>query len=195
MEDGENTNNIKKELIFKKWWFWLIICIIVIGIAAVCVNRGKTEKVNQSKTAAADIKSSAPGKAKTNKYKVGDTVQLTDYKITVNEVYTVAPTEMYAPKDGDEFLALDCTIENISKKQQTISSMMMFKVVNKNGEECEYSVTGLLAAKAHQLDGSLDPGKKMTGVYIVEIPKGLTGLQLEFDNILVDRRQIAIQLD
>ncbi len=37
---------------------------------------------------------------------------------------------------------------------------MMFKVVDKDGRQCEYSITGLSAAKAGQMDGTLGAGRK-----------------------------------
>ncbi|MDU1419404.1 MAG: DUF4352 domain-containing protein [Clostridium botulinum] len=52
-------------------------------------------------------------------------------------------------------MAVDCTVENISKEEKAISSVAMFKVVDKDGRACEYSVTGLTSAKAGPMDGTI----------------------------------------
>lgn len=205
MENGENNKDIKLKFkqILKKWWLWLIICIIIVCAAVAFGGNAKTEKVSNSKHETAKSKSSSSNSnLNTNAnnlnnkiYKVGEAVQLKDYKITVNNVYVLSPTEMYAPKDGDEFLAINCTIENTSKEQQTISSIMMFKIVDKDGKECKYSITGQSAAQEKQLDCSLAAGDKITGIYVVEASKGKTGLQLEFDKILVDNNKTIIKLN
>ena len=44
------------------------------------------------------------------------------------------------PADGNEFLKVDITIKNISDKEQTVSSAIMFKVVDKDGRECKKEI-------------------------------------------------------
>lgn len=122
-------------------------------------------------------------------------VQLKDYKITVNKVYTVEGNDVFKPKEGNEFIAVDCTVENISKEQKTVSSMMMFKVVDKDGRACENSLKGETLAKAGQLDGEVGPGRKITGVYVVEVPQGTKGLELEFDASLLSSGQVIVKLN
>lgn len=46
-----------------------------------------------------------------------------------DEPKLVKGDEFSKPADGNEFLAIDCTVENISDVEQAISSVMMFKVV------------------------------------------------------------------
>ncbi len=128
-------------------------------------------------------------------YKVGDVVKLSNFQIKVNKTFIVKGDEQNKPSQGNEFLAVDCTIENNSSKEQSISSMMMFKVVDKDGRACDLSITGVMAAKSGQLDGIVGAGRKMTGAYVVEVPKGTTGLQLEFDGSLLSSGQIIVQLN
>lgn len=185
------SNKIKKP-IFKRWWFWLII--VVIGIAALGANGGKDEpkKVGEATTSA---KADDKKKNEPQLFKVGDVVELKNFKVTVNKVYNVKGDEFSKPKDGNEFLAIDCTLENISDKDQAVSSIMMFKVVDKDGRAAEYSITGQVAAKAGQLDGTIAPGRKLTGVYVVEVPKGATGLELEFDSSFIAGTKVIVKLN
>ena len=122
-------------------------------------------------------------------------MELKDLKVTVNKVYNVAGDEINKPKDGNEFVAVDITLENTGKEEKAVSSVMMFKVVDKDGRQCEYSVLGLAAAKAGQMDGTLGAGRKMTGAYVVEIPKGTTVLELEFDSSLLSGGQVVVKLN
>lgn len=131
-------------------------------------------------------------KSKVETFKVGDTIQTKDFKITINSVETENGGEFVKPKDGNEFLKLDITIENISKEAQAISSVIMFKVVDKDGRAYNQAFT---ENQNGQLDGEVGPGRKMTGEYVVEVPKGATGLQLEFDSSLLTSGQVIVDLN
>ncbi|EPY6472727.1 DUF4352 domain-containing protein [Clostridium sporogenes] len=187
-----NVGNEKiKKPFYKKWWFWLIAVVVVIGGIA---GGSKNDPKKVEKTSAT-VQSKKEENNKTKTFKVGDVVELKDFKVTVNKVYTVNGDEFSKPKDGNEYIAVDCTLENISKEDKAVSSVAMFKVVDKDGRQCEYSVTGLTAAKAGQMDGTIAPGRKMTGAYVVEVPKGTTGLELEFDGSLLSSGQVIVKLN
>lgn len=174
----------------------VLLVVAMLGIIGGCSSKqDQPAKVAEntstsSKPASEDTKKNEP-----KIFKVGDVVQLKDYKITVNKVYPVSGNEFAAPKDGNEFIAIDCTVENISKEEQAVSSMLMFKVVDKDGRACEYSLMGQSAANAGQLDGKIGPGRKLSGVYVVEVPKGKTGLELVFDSSLLTGGQVIVTLN
>lgn len=181
----------QRKPIYKKWWFWLIAVVIVGSIGS---NIGKDEPKKVGTSAPVEEKKEDAKKNEPKIFKVGDAVQLKDFKITVNKVYTVAGDEFSKPQEGNEFLAVDCTVENTSDKEQAVSSMMMFKVVDKDGRACEYSLLGQTAAKAGQLDGTIGAGRKLTGVYVVEVPKGKKGLELVFEGALLTKGQVIVEL-
>lgn len=170
----------------------IIILSILGGIASI---GNKPKKVGETKPTTASTTSAKTNKNETKTFKVGDIVQLSNFRFTVNKVYTVKGDEFSKPKDGNEFVAIDCTVENTSDKEQAVSSMMMFKVVDKDGRACEYSLMGQTAAKAGQLDGTVGAGRKLTGVYVVEVPKGQTGLEMEFDGSLLTSGQVVVKLN
>ncbi|CBZ03540.1 DUF4352 domain-containing protein [Clostridium botulinum] len=178
-----------KKPFYKKIWVWVIVVIVVGGVI---VNMQDTpKKVGQTNAKVEENKEEAKSKT----FKVGDVVELKDLKVTVNKVYTVAGDEFSKPKDGNEYIAADITLENTGKEEKAVSSIAMFKVVDKDGRQCEYSVMGLSAAKAGQMDGTLGAGRKMTGAYVVEVPKGTTGLELEFDSSLLSGGQVIVKLN
>lgn len=176
----------------------IILALAILGGigSATGGNKNQGTKVAEStSTSSKPATSTESKKNETKTFKVGDVVQLKDYKITVNKVYNVPGTDLAKPKSGNEFIAVDCTVENISKEEQAVSSMMMFKVVDKDGRACEYSLMGQTAANAGQLDGKIGVGRKMTGVYVVEVPKGTTGLELEFEGSLLSSGQVVVKLN
>lgn len=163
--------------------------IIVIGVIA---NSGNNKPALVEPTA---TKPAVTEKAIVvdKSFKVGDTVKLNDYTVKVNKASVIKSTnEFITPKAGMEFFAVDCTIVNTSATEQTISSIMMFKVVDKDGRSCEYAMT---AEGGGQLDGTIDAGRKMTGVYTVQAPKGAKGLELEFDASLISSGQVIVKLN
>ncbi|APH14573.1 hypothetical protein NPD5_3703 [Clostridium sporogenes] len=190
-------NKKVKKPFYKKWWFWILILIVGIGIGAGAgAIIDEPQKVGQTSAKVQD--KSTETSTETNKskvFKIGDVVKLKDFKVTVNKLYKVKGDEISQPQPGNEFIAVDCSVENISNEQQAVSSVMMFKVVDKDGRECEESIGGLTAAKAGQMDGEIGPGRKITGVYVVEVPKGTTGLELEFNGSLLLGGQVIVKLN
>lgn len=45
------------------------------------------------------------------------------------------------------------------------------------------------------MDGEVGPGRKITGVYVVEVPKGTNGLELEFNGSLLLGEQVIVKLN
>ncbi|MDK0947718.1 DUF4352 domain-containing protein [Clostridium perfringens] len=170
----------------KKGLVVLLSAIVISGALVGCGSDTpkKVEDQNQ--------KQEQQQESKVETFKVGDTIQTKDFKITINSVEKENGGEFVKPKDGNEFLKLDITIENISKEAQSISSVIMFKVVDKDGRAYNQAFT---ENQNGQLDGEVGPGRKMTGEYVVEVPKGATGLQLEFDSSLLTSGQVIVDLN
>ena len=169
----------------------IVFLVIVIGAFASRGDEDKPKKVADSNSAKTES-----SKPKNEIFNVGDTIELKNFKVTINNVYKVESDNQYMkPKEGNQFLAVDCTLENISDKDQAVSSMMMFKVVDADGRKCEYSLSGQTVAKAGQLDGTIGAGRKLTGVYVVEVEEGKTGLELEFDSSFIKGEKIVVKLN
>ncbi|EJT5912973.1 TPA: DUF4352 domain-containing protein [Clostridium perfringens] len=170
----------------KKGLVVLLSAIVISGALVGCGSDTpkKVEDQNQ--------KQEQQQESKVETFKVGDTIQTKDFKITVNKVETSEGGEFVKPKDGNEFIKADITIENTSKEEQNVSSMIMFKVVDKDGRSYNQAI---VEDQNGQLDGKVAPGRKMTGEYVVEVPKGATGLQLEFDSSLLNSGQVIVDLN
>lgn len=170
----------------KKGLVVLLSAIVISGALVGCGSDTpkKVEDQNQ--------KQEQQQESKVETFKVGDTIQTKDFKITVNKVETSEGGEFVKPKDGNEFIKVDITIENTSKEEQNVSSMIMFKVVDKDGRSYNQAI---VEDQNGQLDGKVGPGRKLTGEYVVEVPKGATGLQLEFDSSLLTSGQVIVDLN
>lgn len=68
----------------------------------------------------------------------------------------------------------------------------MFKVVDKDGRQINMSFSTQTAADAGQLDGKISVGKKLTGVYGIEVAKDIKGLELQF-NLTLDLETTAFK--
>lgn len=188
------SEKVKKPF-YKKWWFILIVVIVVLAvIGGINGSDDKPKKVDNSSTQTEDKKDDKK-EEKSNApeiFNIGDTIESDDFRITVNGVRTatVDSTGYYKPKDGNEFFLVNITLENISDEDKTVSSVMMFKVVDQNGTS--YDMTIFPDAQG-SLDGTVGPTRKMTGEYCVEVPQGATGLELEFEDIL--SKQVIVKLN
>lgn len=71
----------------------------------------------------------------TQVFKVGYTIKTKRFKIRVNKVSKSNYVDFIKPKSGNEFIKVSITIENISKEEQLVSTVMMFIVVVKDWRE------------------------------------------------------------
>lgn len=169
---------------YKKIWFWVLVVIIIAAIGGAGSNKPKL--VSEDKP----IVTKEEKSSKEEVFNIGDTIELDKFKITVNEVKTTNGSDFIKPQEGNEFLYVDATVENISDKEQTVSSVLMFKVVDKDGRAMKQTI---VENANGQLDGTIGPGRKMTGEYVVEVPKDATGLELQFDSSLAGN-QVVVKL-
>ncbi|WP_195939968.1 DUF4352 domain-containing protein [Romboutsia sp. 1001713B170131_170501_G6] len=169
---------------YKKIWFWVLVVIIIAAIGGSGSNKPKL--VSEDKSVVTKEEKSS----KEEVFNIGDTIELDKFKITVNEVKTTNGSDFIKPQEGNEFLYVDATVENISDKEQTVSSVLMFKVVDKDGRAMKQTI---VENANGQLDGTIGPGRKMTGEYVVEVPKDATGLELQFDSSLAGN-QVVVKL-
>lgn len=184
-----------KKAFYKRGWFFVLIAIIGIGFISSNTS-SKPEKVNNiQKEESKGVSNQVNNNDKENSiesFKVGDTVKINDFNVRVNKVSKSNGGEFIKPEKGNEYLKIDITLENISDEPQAVSSMLMFKVVDKDGRSYNQAFT---ENQKGQLDGELGKGRKMTGEYVVEVPKGAKGLELEFDSSLISTGQVVVNLN
>ena len=132
---GQVNGGKPKKPVYKKWWFWVLIALGLILILSVLGGGGEketeptgaTEKPAVSETAAG--KTEAPDETeapdateapvKKDVYDVGDVILDDDMKIVyVSSAYYTEPNQYSQPKDGNRFIMLTVSFENLSKKSE-----------------------------------------------------------------------------
>ena len=165
--------------------------IIAITVCSIFVLVGcedvHPEKVSNSQS----LSSTDTSQAKSETYKIGDSVKAGNLIFTVNSTRIDKGNEIIKPKDGNIYYIVDVTIENSGNKSKIVSSIMMFKLSDSDGYN--YTVTFGPETKG-QLDGEISAGKKMRGELIFEIPEQTKGHELVIDPTL-GSGQIIVKLD
>lgn len=154
----------------KRLFILLMGFVLVVSLAA-CDLDQPTKEENQSKP----VQESSVLKEDT--FSLNETAVFSNLKFTANEIKESNGDDFFTPDDGNVFVAVNFTIENISDEEQNISSILLFDAYV-DDVKCEYSVNANCAIDSGTLDGSIAPGKKMTGWYALEVSKDWSNLEM-----------------
>ncbi|MEO3945126.1 DUF4352 domain-containing protein [Gorillibacterium sp. CAU 1737] len=179
-----------KKPIHKKWWFWVLI-VILLGIIGAQLG-GKEEKTvsgPSSSTAGAktatDGSSPSPEASKEPEEiaitKPGETITTKNFKLTVEALNKLSGSDFVKPTDGNEFVQVVVLIENISKKDYMVSSALMFDAYQDDFSINQDFMALTLDNKLSTLDGELAAGKKLRGQLAYEVPKDWKQLEINVD--------------
>lgn len=165
----------------------LLLVLILSGILFIFAGCGEDvtpEKVNKN----AETESAA----KTETYKIGDSVKAGNLIFTVNSTRIDEGGDFIKPKDGYIYYIIDVTVENTGDKSESVSSLMMFKLFDSDGYN--YNITIGPETKG-SVDGEISSGRKLRGELAFEIPQDAEGLELEIDPSIFGSGQIIVKLD
>lgn len=147
-----------------------------------CSSDSKKADENTNKPAAEEKKDEKKEekeekKEENKELKVGDTFEQDGFKVTVNKVREVKPTnDLLKPAEGNKWVAADVTIENTGNEDATISSALGFKLLDKDGRSFDMAIVTDLNGS---LNGSLAAGRKMTGETAFSVPVDTQDVELE----------------
>lgn len=130
--------------------------------------------------------------AKTETYKIGDSVKAGNLIFTVNSTRTDKGGEFFSPEEDHIYYIIDVTVENTGDSSETVSSLLMFKLFDSDGYN--YSVTFGPDTKG-QVDGEISAGRKLRGELVFEIPEDASDLELEIDPTVFGAGKIIVELD
>lgn len=108
---------------------------------------------------------------------INETAVFQDLKFTATEMKQSDGSDFFTPESGNVFVGINFTIENISDEEQSISSILLFDAYA-DDVKCDYSFNAACAFDGDGLDGSIAPGKKLTGWYAVEVPANWGSIEL-----------------
>lgn len=173
--------------ILKKWWFWVLVVIIVGAIGS---NMQDTESTpanaNEPKTSEPEVVKEQP-KEEPKKddsrtiTKVGGSTKTKNFIVTVEDTRKLKGNDFNRPADGKEFVEVVLLIENISDKDYSVSSLLMFDAYV-DGFTINESIGAQIASDdLGTMDGALAAGKKIRGALAYELPIDWEELEINID--------------
>ena len=174
----------KKKSIFLKWWFWLILAVIV--IALICSMCGKGESMPESSSVPESSMPESSSESAPTVYTIGDTVTVDGTEITLEAVTEYPGSKFNQPTEGNIFIISEFTIKNITDKDIIISSKMHFEAMADGSPVKQVFIRSKEVDGKGQLDGTIAPGKKMKGVVIYEVPMNYSEFIIKFKPTISD---------
>jgi len=164
----------------------LIVLVVIVITLASGGDDDEPELVSSNPTrTSASGNATAPATTGTSDnastFGVGDTAEVGNYLVTLNEVTEPEGDQFNKPKEGSRFIVADVTIENTSDQTQNVSSLLQGKLKDSTGQEYSLSLTAVVASDGKAPDGELLPGEKLRGQFGYEVPTDAEGLTFIFD--------------
>lgn len=180
-----------KKPLWKRWWFWLILIIVLGGIGG--TMNDKPSKVNDTKNASTSNSKDESNNIEEKVFAIGDEVKLKDNILIVNGIEKSAGSDFDKPKDGYEFVIVNVTIKNGGSSQISYNPYD-FELQNSNGEITHITFTTVDNNTALH-DGSLASGGQTTGSVAFEAPINDSGLILKYKANMFDNNEIKVKLN
>ena len=99
--------------------------------------------------------------------KIGETIKVDDFNVTVNSPKVVPDSELSKNKNG-QFISLDITIENTGKEPHSISELVHFTVEKGN---TQYFATVVAGATENHINEEIPAGETKKGIATFDVPK------------------------
>ena len=148
----------------KKFLITLLVVMLVFSFAGCAASNNNSDDNKPS--------------AKTT-FGLNETATFKNLKVTATAISESAGESFFTPDSGNIFVGIQFTIENISKEDQVVSSMLQFEVYA-DDVKCDYSISALAAFSDGTVDGTIAPGKKLIGWYAVEVPENWQRIEVDF---------------
>lgn len=112
-------------------------------------------------------------------FTVGDTAAMDDIYVTLVDIHEY-DGKFLEPEEGNTFVAFELLIENKSDEEIIVSSLMCFEAYFDDFSK-DISFGAETEMKMDSLNGSIAPGKKMTGAIGYEVPEDWKTAELHFN--------------
>lgn len=164
-----------------------IVGIIIFFLAMFVFTSDDTNDTPKKISSNEETQTQATEEKVNEPFKVGDTVETEDLRITFlkAEPYT---EEYDEPTKGHEFYKFEFEFVNISDSDQYVSSMDFNCYADGYDTESAYS------SKDKDLDATLSAGKKTKGVVCFEIPKDAKDISLEYETNYWNESKVCFEV-
>ena len=148
-------------------------------VLAVCLSLGACDldTAPPKETASSTDQTNQETETKDENFGLNETAVFESLKFTATELKESKGTEFFKPESGNVFVGVKFNIENVSDEEQSVSTMLLFEGYV-DDVKCDYSINASCAFDEGTLDGSIAPGKKMTGWYALEVSKDWSNLEM-----------------
>jgi hypothetical protein len=159
----------------------------VIGAGKVLVNLGLEPVLFEAP-------SELPGETEQEKYALGDVIEVGDLTLTINEVTYPTGDSFNLPKEGNQFIVIDLTIENKGSEAKSVSTMLQMGLKDATGQLYDIDISATMASGGSTPDGEIAPGEKLRGQIGFQVPEGVSGLVFVLDLEIFDQRKLFVAL-
>ncbi len=149
--------------------FLMVMTVVLCCSFAACVPEDVPTKEQ------AEVQSEAEEKDET--FGLNESAVFKDLKFTATEIEESNGEDFFEPKEGNVFIGIKFTIENISDEEQAVSTLLLFEGYV-DEVKCEYSINAACVFDEGTLDGTVAPGRKLVGWYALEVPENWTEIEL-----------------
>lgn len=159
----------------------LVTIVLIFGIiftVGALAGNDEPQKIESSAPAATQAVLAETTEAPV--FTVGDTLEMGDVLVTLVDVSESKGSQFLTPTDGNVFVTCEFIIENNSGSEMAVSSMMSFECYF-DDYAANISLGAMVADQSkQQLDGSVAPGKKISGVVGYEAPADWADMEIHF---------------
>lgn len=145
-----------------------LIWLVAIFAGGAAVSEG-VQEINQSQQEAANAQT---------EFSAGETARFGDFDVKITDVERnfIPENEFIRADEGNEFVALNLEVTNVTEEAEYIGSFEFELVANGVGK------TPTFSDKTPSFEsGSLQPGATTTGYVVYEIPEGASDLKLQYE--------------
>ena len=122
-------------------------------------------------------------------FKIGETVEMGDFLITVNGARWGKGDRYYSPSVGERWLIIDCTLENKGSKPYMISTLLMLNLYDENHYSLDQKV--FVSDLKGDIGGELHPGRRKRGEVAYSTEAGQSEWMFTFEPFVFGFGQVA----
>ena len=161
-----------------------IICCFLMIVMLVSMNACDLNSTVGKETGNQAGASQGNAENKEQTFKLNETAVFKTLKFTATQMEESAGQNYMKPAEGKVFVGVKFIIENVSDEEQVISSILLFDAYV-DDVKCAESFSGSVAFDGETLNGTIAPGKKLIGWYVVEAPKNWSNIELNVQSSLL----------
>lgn len=169
-----------KKPIYKRWWFWLIIVIVVIGVIGAVLGDEPTDTVETKTTSTTKAVETTAKQEVKEFYGIGETASYKDIEVSLTKVSESQGDGFTTAEDGKIYIFPLFEIANNSNKDLIVSSILSFDAYV-DDYAASSSLSASVASDEDTLDGTIAPGKKLKGVYAMEVSENWEKIEIVFE--------------